>query len=195
MKDLETAMLVLTSEIGFILTVIFIIALVYILKKQQKDKAMTHKLVQQFKEEAPARRENLLQKLKVSFNMQEDEAQKKLHELMSREKSLYSHVLKAFTGQDRSIISNLNDDIQELIKAYQSLSENQPASTEEENTAEVNTDEIEKLQAEKDLALRERDNLKKDLNIALDSIQKIQAEYSQMYGDVANQIIDKEKGK
>lgn len=199
MRDLETAMLVLTSEIGFILTVIFIIALVYMLKKKQKDEAMTHKLVQQFKEEAPGRRDNLLQKLKETFNMQEDAAQEKLHELVSREKSLYSHILKAFTGQDRTIIANLNEDIQALITAYQTLSASQPASAPQDadtaENSEDNTAELEKMMAEKELAIRERDNLKKDLNNALDSIQKLQAEYEQMYGDVANQILDKEKGK
>jgi hypothetical protein len=40
------------------------------------------------------------------------------------------------------------------------------------------------MRAEKELAIRERDNLKKDLNNALDSIQKLQAEYTQMYGDM-----------
>ena len=192
MKELEIAMLVLTSEIGFILTIIFIIALLYILKKKKKDEAMTHKLVLQFKEEAPARRENLLEKLKVTFNMEEDEAQDKLHELVSREKSLYSHVLKAFTGQDRTTISNLDEDIQELIKAYQSLGVSQQTVVQEENMESA--DEIEKLKAEKDLAIQERDNLKQDLNNALDSIQTLQAEYTQMYGDVAKQPIDKEKG-
>lgn len=183
MINLETAMLLLTSEIGFIVIIFFIITLVYFLKKQKKDEVLTHKLVQQFKEEAPARRDNLLQKLKVTFNMEEGEAQEKLHELVSKEKSLYSHILKAFSGQDRSVISNLNKDIQDLISAYQSLSENQPVPVAQENTE--NAVDIEKLRAEKNLALQERDNLKKDLNTALDSIQKLQAEYTQMYGDAS----------
>ena len=190
MKNLETAMLVLTSEIGFILTVIFIIWFVFKLKRQQKDGVITHNLVQQFKEEAPARRDNLLKILKASFHMQDEDAQTKLKELVSKEKSLYSHILKAFSGQDRSVIANLNDDIQSLISAYKSLAvENSdqvmtPGNDENPNGT-VSNEELENLRAEKTQALLERDNLKKDLNTALDSIQKLQAEYTQMYGDMA----------
>lgn len=190
MKDLETAMLLLTSEIGFILTVIFIVLFFFIMKRQKKDEAITHNLVQQFKEEAPARRDNLLKVLKDSFHMQDEDAMNKVKELVSKEKSLYSHVLKAFSGQDRSVIANLNDDIQSLIAAYKSLavenSDQVQTSINDGNLeSAVDGDELEKLTAEKNQAIQERDNLKKDLNTALDSIQKMQSEYTQMYGDMA----------
>ena len=89
-------MLVLISEIGFIVTAVFMVWFIFMLKRQQKDEAITHNLVQQFKEEAPARRDNLLKILKDSFHMQDEDATNKLKELVSKEKSLYSHVLKAF---------------------------------------------------------------------------------------------------
>lgn len=188
-------MLVLTSEIGLVLTVIFIIWFVFMLKKQQKDEAITHNLVQLFKEEAPARRDNLLKILKASFHMQDEDAEKKIKELVSKEKSLYSHVLKAFSGQDRSVIANLNEDIQSLITAYKSLavenSDQVMTLVDNENPeSNVSSEELEKLRAEKNQAIQERDNLKKDLNTALDSIQTLQTEYSQMYGDVANKLAE-----
>ena len=182
-------MLVLISEIGFIVTAIFIVWFIFMLKRQQKDEAITHNLVQQFKEEAPARRDNLLNILKDSFHMQDEDAINKVKELVSKEKSLYSHVLKAYSGQDRSEIENLNEDIQSLITAYKALvvenSYQVVTSISNENPeAIVSSDEFEKLRAEKEQAIRERDNLKNDLNTALDSIQKLQAEYTQMYGEM-----------
>ncbi len=147
-------MLVLISEIGFIVTAVFIVWFIFMLKRQQKDEMITHNLVQQFKEEAPARRDNLLKILKDSFHMQDEDAINKVKELVSKEKSLYSHVLKAFSGQDRSEIENLNEDIQSLITAYKSLavenSDQVVTNIGNENTeGVVSSEELEKLRAEK----------------------------------------------
>jgi hypothetical protein len=175
MNNISTAMLIIFSEIGLVLFLVFIIVAVFFVRRRIKDTNTSHQLIETFKNEYPERKNKLTDYVKNKLNIPDEEAGPLLDELLQREKSIYSHTLKIFSGRDRGAIVKLNDDIKALTEAYQSIAaSSHPQVENNQDTPDVSSEELEVLK-------KDKERLQDELKTALESIDRLQKEYQNLY--------------
>lgn len=174
MSELATSILVVFSEIGVVFAIIFGAAIVFLVKRFRGEKQMAKTLVAKLRKSEPERKEKLLSVLKENLGMNEKEANFTMEALNACEKSLYSRVIKVFLGKDRNSITDLNKDVEALVKGYQNL---------------VSSPKTELVQSHSDMAAKEENKklrveklqLKKDLDNAMETMESMMGEYASMY--------------
>ena len=108
-----------------------------------------------------------------------DEILKIIDNILIKEKNIYGKILKIFNGEDKNLILDMQDDLQDLTDQFGLH------LTKEENTIHAVAPDIEarikEMEKKNNVLNTENDRLKEDLKKAMETIDNIQAEYEQLY--------------
>ena len=179
MNNFTAAQLVLLSEIGMVLSIISIIAIIFLVRFRKKERQLTSNVVTSFKQSASQRKEKLLEMMQSTYNLGSDDAEKNMQLIFDREKNLYSKILRVFYRHEHNELSKIQESIAALTQAYESLAEDcksQQVKPESDSSGEES-----RLRDKIKVMREENDRLKVDLKQALESVDRIQKEYLAIY--------------
>lgn len=179
MNEYITGLLVIFSEVGIVLALIAIIVVVLMMMRKQKDNALAHQFTKKLQEDETPRRSKLVKVLVKVHEMDEVKAKDAANAMLNCEKQIYSRVLKIFLGKDRDSITKLQKDVEGMASAYRHLIDTAPEAKviergENPKQSAAMRVTIKKLGAEKE-------KLEKDLSEAMESMDGMLKEYTQMY--------------
>ena len=179
MSEYFTGLLVVFSQLGVVLVVIAIAALVYMVIRKNKDNSLAKLFVGKLKQNEGGRKDKLTDVLKKVHEMDENLADKTAESMLMCEKKIYNRALKLFLGHDRDSLNSLQSDVENMAGAYRKLI----ASTENVEVIERggNPKVEAQLRAAAKLVTAERDKIQKDLDEAMLSMENMLKEYTQMY--------------
>jgi len=182
MSEFVTSTLILAAEFGAVISVFFLIYMVAIYIKRKRDTHLMRDFTSKFRESTGARREKLVQSVGEVFCVDGDAGKGAVNEIMNKERTICSNVLRIFNGKDKSLIMNLREDLDGLSGAYHNL-----ASLRQERPVEAAVSVPQESTGDEDMAstlnvLRtENQRLKDDLKKSLENIDYLQAQYTELF--------------
>ncbi len=178
MNEYFTSLLVIFSEVGIVLALVAIIVVVLMMMRKQKDNALAHQFTKKLQEDESPRRSKLVKVLVKVHEMDEGKAKEAANAMLNCEKQIYSRVLKMFLGKDRDNITKLQKDVEGMALAYRQLIDTAPETI-------IERGENPKQSAAMRVTIKnlgaEKEKLEKDLAEAIDSMDSMMQEYTQMY--------------
>jgi hypothetical protein len=172
-------LLVVFSQVGVVLAIIAVIAIFILVRRKQKDNSLCKQFIELLKQKEGGRRDSMVEALKKVHQMDDETADKTAKSMLGREKHIYNHVLKLFMGHDRSALGEIQKDVENLASAYRKL------IATAENTTVVEHGESPKHLAQMRATIKqleaERNKYKEDLDEAMQSMESMLKEYTQMY--------------
>jgi hypothetical protein len=179
MNEYITGLLVVFSQVGVVLAMAAVIAIFIMVRRKQKDNSLCKKFIELLKQKEGSRKDDMIDALKKVHQMDDEMADKTAKSMLGREKKIYNHVLKLFMGHDRDSLTEIQKDVENLASAYRKL------ITTAENTTVIEHGESPKHSAQMRAAIKqltaERDKLQEDLDEAMQSMESMLKEYTQMY--------------
>jgi len=179
MNEYLAGFLVIFSELGIVLALIAIVAIVYLVVRKTKDNSLAKDFVSKLKQKEGGRKENLSEVLKKVHQMDEGLADKTAETMLACEKKIYNRVLKLFLGHDRDSLNSLQKDVESMAGAYRKL------ISSAETVKIVERGDNPKVEAQLRTAITqamaERDKVQRDLDEAMISMENMLKEYTQMY--------------
>lgn len=188
MSEFFTSTLILAAEFGALVSVFFLVYIVIVYLRRKKDTTLVSDFASKFKESTSSRRESLQQSVQEVFRVNGEEGQGVVNEIMDKERTICSNVLKIFDGRDKGLIMNLKDDLDGLSGAYHhlaSLGHEQVAANPivaDSSAIDSASDENSEDNESELYALRvENQRLKDDLKKSLENIDYLQAQYTELF--------------
>lgn len=183
MSEFVTSTLILAAEFGAVISLFFLIYMAFIYIKRKKDSCLMRDFTSKFRESTGARREKLEQSVCKVFCINADEGKGAVNEIMNKERTICSNVLRIFNGQDKSLIMNLREDLDGLSGAYHnlaSLRHEQPSTKPVANDQQNAADDAD-MAATLDVLRTENQRLKEDLKKSLENVDYLQAQYTELF--------------
>jgi hypothetical protein len=208
MNDTATTAIVLLTEFALAFSVIIIVFMISLIRRQQKNKFLVKGLVANIKQTETERKSKLTNLLHEAYGIADAEAGKTTEALLSNENTLYNNVIKSFLGQDRELITKLDKDVEALTNGYHDLALGVELSN---RGLEVNEKEIsgtsesikmikqqnEELKQENEALQKKNETLQTELKGAMKRMESMLKEYASMYAggqkegmDMAGQKIE-----
>ena len=192
MSDTATTTIVLLSEFALVFSVIIIIFMISIIRRQQKNKCLVKGLITKIKQAETARKSKLTNFLNEAYGIADVEAGKTMEALILNEKALYNNVIKSFLGQDRKLITKLDKDIEALTNSYHDLAMRMESSRQgvQANEKEVSAmrksinvikQQKEALQLKNEALQKKNEALQIELDDAMKRMEEMLKEYAFMY--------------
>lgn len=181
MSEYVTSLLVIFSEVGLLLAIIISIIAFIIIRRGRRDKVLAKVLVETIKEKEAQRTERLKDILEKVHHLDEASAKQSVDEILNCEKNLYSRIIKVFLGRDREGITKINKDVESLTESYRRLSSVGEAGTDEKYHSDDNPLVQAQLRAQIKKLEKENAKLERDLSEAMESMDSMLKEYTQMY--------------
>lgn len=115
--------LVVACEALLAVGVMFVLYVVGIRNTRRRSRASARRLVERIRAQEPERLAAVRKLLIAAGDVDEQAALQQAEELMARERSFYSRVLKAFLGRDTDALEDLEQGLAELTERYRVLGE------------------------------------------------------------------------
>ena len=179
MNEYITTVLVVFSEIGVFLALVAIIVAVLIVRRKHKDNVLVHSFVKSLQENEESRKSSLAEVLVKVHEMDSQKAIDAAKAMLGCEKQIYNRVLKMFLGKERDHIAKLQKDVESMAAAYRKLVDTAPTTEIVERGENPKQNAALRLQIKKLEA--ENEKLEKDLAEAMESMDSMLKEYTQMY--------------
>ena len=177
MSEFTTGLLVVFSEIGFVLLLAIAVAAFMIIRAKRQNKQMALQLVEKIKQAEEERKSSLAELLKTSFELEDEAAINKAEQLIKGEKALYSRVLKLFLGREPEQIMELDKNVEELVASYHHLF----GSEGDNDSDESGESTLVKLRKENVALRQDKAQMKAHLDVAMQTMENMMAEYASMY--------------
>ena len=187
MDELFTSLLVIGAEFGVIVGIILLILVVLFFKRQKKEKKIATTFASDFKDFSTGRKNSLEKKVSDSFDMNDEGVASHIESILNKERSICSNVLNIFTGKKKELLLQLQDDLKELTDVYHALVVHHQEKEPEVVESQVNTEEYE---SQIKVLTEDNDRLKEDLKKALESIDYLQAQYTELFKKTEGQTGD-----
>lgn len=179
MNESLIGFLVLFSEIGGVLAVGIIIFGICRLRRDRHERQVAKKFVDSLRKHETGRREQLMEILQKTNFMDAEQATTSAKAMMDGEKRIYNRFLMMFLGHERDDLARIQKDVENLAATYRRILENVDA------TKIVERGENPKLNAQLRHQIKQLENekakLEKDLAEAMNSMENMLKEYTQMY--------------
>lgn len=188
MDDLLTSILVIGAEFGLLIAIIFIIFVVIQFKKKKADRSLTDEFVRDFKSLSAERKNNLEKSLTTAFSLEGDDGKECARNIMDKEKTICDHVLRIFNGNEKSLILELQNDLNNLTEAYRELGGLAHCGTDENAGSK---EDIAKMEMSIEALKKDNDRLKDDLKKALESVDYLQEQYTVLFDKSGGHYQDK----
>lgn len=179
MNESLTGMLVIFSEVGAMLALVFVIFLIYIARRNHKDRLYAKTFVENLHQHEAKRHDDIVHVLEKVNKMDHEQALKTAHGMLTCEKQIYNRVLKIFLGHDRDGLTQLQKDVENMANVYRKLNDTV------ETTKVVERGENPKQSAALRTQVKQLENekakLEKDLAESMQSMENMAKEYTLMY--------------
>lgn len=183
MNEFMTSVLLIGTQFGFLISIIFIVLLVALIRRKKKDQNITTQFKDEIKSSSAQRLVNLEENIASAFKLNGQETKTYAMAIIKRERKIFADVLKIFQGEDKSLILNLQDDLKRLNQTYQDLANQLNSSG--AITAGTNGVTDEQLQEAVKELKHENEELKEELKKSQESIDYLQVQYTELF-DKAN---------
>ena len=181
MNEFVTSTLIVIAEFGVVVSVFFLVFILVVFLKRKKDSNTVTKFASQFKESIGTRRDSLAESVQNTFRVTGDESEGAINEIMNKERTICSNVLKIFSGRDKGLIMNLKDDLDGLSGAYHNLAALGHEQSTEETIIEAPTLDENDIESELHVLRVENKRLKEDLKKSLENIDYLQTQYTELF--------------
>lgn len=178
MNESMTSLLVIFSEVGIVLALLAIVTVILIMRRKQRNNRRALKFVESLRDHEAGRKSNLMDALQKVHEMDQEMASKAAEAMLGCEKKIYNRALKLFLGQERSGLEELRRDVEAMAAAYRKLVDTVqrvPATPVENPKREA------QLRAQLKQVAAEKQKLQEDLDEAMQSMESMLKEYTQMY--------------
>lgn len=179
MNESLIGVLVLFSEIGGVLAVIIIIFSICRVRRDRHERQIARRFVDALRKHESERREHLVENLQKMNFMDAEQANTSAKAMLDSEKRIYNRVLMMFLGHERDDLARMQKDVENLAATYRRILEGVDASK------IVERGENPKLNAQLRHQIKQLENekakLEKDLAEAMNSMENMLKEYTQMY--------------
>lgn len=179
MNEYLTGLMVIFSQIGMVLALAAVIVVVFMVRRKQKDNSMCKNFIELLKKKEGGRKDLMIETLQKVHQMDDELAEQTARNMLSNEKKIYNHVLKLFMGHDRDALTEVQKDVENMASAYRKLI----SIVEEPQVVErgENPKQLAQIRAALKHVTAERDKLQEDLDEAMQSMESMLKEYTQMY--------------
>ena len=192
MNDTATTTIILLSEFALAFSVIIIVFLISMIRRQQKNKCLVRGLISNIKQTETDRKSKLTNLLNEAYGIADVEAGKTTEALILNETALYNNVIRSFLGQDRELITKLDKDVAALTNGYhalalgvelskQGLEANEKEVSRTRRSIKVIKQQNEALKQENEALQEKNETLQKELNGAMKRMEDMLKEYASMY--------------
>lgn len=184
MIEVSGIIFTLLVELLVILSVAWVFALFFSLKKKKNDRQAAHKLADQIKQQSDLRLKETGSFLQEKYSFEGNQLQKAIKLIDKTEKSFFQKIINLYLHRDAAALSSLDAAVAELIDVYKSLT---PAKTEtvQSDTGELE-DEIEHLKLT-------NANLAEELAITKQTMSNMIGEFGNMFGGGSDNNLDQEE--
>jgi len=183
MDEFLTSLLVIGTEFGMFVGVI-LMALVYLnMSKKRKDKTVARKFAADFQDFSTSRKVDLEEVIENAFNLGGDATEEYAQIIMKNERKICSNMLRLFNGKDRDLLLQLQGDLANLTDAYKSLASMNQSNGTTGDSASVD----DKLMEQMSVLKSDNERLKDDLKKSLESIDYLQAQYTELFKKTNNE--------
>ncbi|MCP3674776.1 MAG: hypothetical protein GY829_09965 [Gammaproteobacteria bacterium] len=190
MVDFYDIILKFELALPFLLLSIYLSIVVFGRKKQ--DRKSLQKLVSIYKEKEESRKKTVIEFLKNKVGLDEPASEETSKKILEARKSFVQKVIYAFLSRKEESISNLDNELSLIIRAYQELSisvskeeiteevEDEPKAPQ---AAEAIAKDVHKASEDLTRLKKENKNLKIEMHTTLSTLNNIFAEYTSMFGE------------
>jgi len=180
MDEFFTSLLVLGTQFGIFVGVILFVIVFLAFRKRNRDKNITKKFISDYKELSNERKSNLESVITDVFQMNNSVSEEYATLILKKEKEICNNVLQIFSGKDKKLLLQLQDDLNNLTKTYHDLAMVGKTAT---TSSDEGTDskDVERLRSENKIIKEDNERLKEDLKKALESIDYLQVQYTDLF--------------
>lgn len=177
MNDYLLSIVMVLAELGVVLFIALVIAVVFYILGSKKEGKTTRELIKHVKAIIPKHRDKFTTHFKENAELEDNEVETKVEALINNEKKLYEHLINVSVNKDTSLLKLTINDINTLVNDYVRM------LTLKGNVVANDGKESRELQLRKESdALRiENISLKKRLDAEEETIETMMGELSAMY--------------
>lgn len=177
MSDYLLSIVIVLAELGVVLFIALVIAIIFYILGSKKEGKTTRELIKHVKAIIPKHREKFTIHFKENALLEDNEVETKVEALINNEKKLYEHLINVSVNKDTSLLKLTINDINTLVNDYVRM------LTLKGNVVANDGKESRELQLRKESdALRiENISLKKRLDAETATIETMMGELSAMY--------------
>jgi len=179
MNEVITGLLVVLSQVGVVLALAAVIIIFVVIRRKQKDSSLCKHFIDLLKQKEGSRKDKLVESLQKVHQMDDVQAGQTAKSMLGCEKKIYNHVLKLFMGHDRDALGEVKKDVENMANAYRKLISNAEAVTVDHDSG--NPKLLAQLRSSMKQVTAERDKIQEDLDEAMQSMENMLKEYTQMY--------------
>lgn len=177
-SDVLSSILVITAELGVVVSVIFFILNKRIRRREKEEIELLRRLVEMVRKREPVRMNFLHNLLLENQKMDEERATAGAKRLLGAEKAVYNKVIKIFSRVESDALLTLNQEIEQVTEHYQRVINDAIGVINDfksEDQAAGAPETVESLRAE-------NARLGQELDEAVKTIESMMKEYMSMYG-------------
>lgn len=179
MNEYITGLMIVFSQVGAVLAIAAVVMVIFVIRRKQKDNSVCKSFIELLKNKEGGRKDGIIETLQKVHQMDEELAEKTAKSMLTNEKKIYNNVLKLFMGHDRDALAGVQKDVESMANAYRKLMSN--AETTQVVERGDNPKQLAQLRAALKQVSAERDKVQEDLDEAMQSMENMLKEYTQMY--------------
>lgn len=152
---------------------------IFFLRRRTKERNAADEFINRIKKSEAKRAEELGKAIAEACEMEKAQLESVLSEFRSCEKSLYQKILQMFLSRDAVLLNGIDQNVEALAKPFcRILSEAKFKS----NIDPELGDAIEAARREIEQLKRDKEQLSKQLSMAMDTMDEISSEYTKIFG-------------
>jgi len=189
-----SSLLLLGAEFGLILVLIFIVGIVYFLRRRKADKRYVYDFIAEHKSTQIERREEAKALMKTSSLLSDENIEVFLDSIHASENRLYKKILNMYLGFDRNCLPDIRDDLSEMNNNWIETVKNNIKDAVEIHMNEmgsVSNENVEELNNKIDVLTTDNKKIASELAEAMETMEDIVKEYSLMYAGQENPTMDR----
>lgn len=179
MMQIDTALVTIVIEALIALSLIVIATFLFSLKRKRRDREAAGSLINKVTKGSSLREKELQDLFGYDSDGDDELFGSVVKEIQEIEKRLYQHVVQLFLQRDVQMFSKIDQQLQSLSAPYSRLVEEKQVEGE---VNPGNVEEIEQLKAEQARLQEDNDRLTEQLGVAMDTMNEVSTEYSNMFG-------------
>ena len=177
MSDSLLSFTIIFAELGGVLLLLLVAAIIYFIYKLKREGKNTRELISHVKSILPKHREKLTAHFKDELEVDDNKANSNVNILMENEAKLYEHLINVSIQKDTGLLKLTVNDINTLLNDYVRM-----LTLKGHQVADKNRDSRELQLRKENEALRlENASLETRLTNATETIENMMGEFSSMY--------------
>ncbi len=165
---------ILEALIGF--SLFSTVLLIIFSRRKNQERQAVGKLIGRLRKIENDRLQELSDILNEIGHLAPDQLETLLEEIKQHEKTLYQQIFKLFLDRDVKLLGKIQQRIKDLSQPYHDLLKNLPQQGPDLS------DELQQAQHEIQRLKAESDQLAKQLEVAMETIDRVSSEYTNMFG-------------